>query len=85
MSGSISEAKRSLRGVLGQEQRLFSEGITCKYELLCRRIPEREGEHTAKPAYRIEVPGPVGLDKHLGVGGSCENVASAKSSWRSSM
>ena len=52
---------------LSEEQRLLAEGIARKHEPLRLGIPEREGEHAAKPADRLEVPGAVRLDENLGV------------------
>ena len=35
---------------LSEEQRLLAEGVARKHEPLRLRVPQREGEHAAKPA-----------------------------------
>ena len=67
------EQKRS--GPRGEEQRLLAESIAREHEPLRLGIPEREGEHAAKSADRIKIPGPVGLDENLGVRGRAEAMA----------
>ena len=62
----------------GEEQRLLAEGVAREHEPLRFLVPEREGEHAAKPADRLEVPGAEGLDKDFGVGGGAETVAEGK-------
>ena len=59
----------------GEEQRLLAEGVAGEHEPLRLLVPEGEGEHAAKPADRLEVPGAEGLDEDFGVGGGAEAVA----------
>src|ERR1700730_18379097 len=60
-----AEEKNTLQ--LGEKERFLAEGITGKYQRLLWFIPERKAEHAAQSTYRVELPGAISFDEHLGV------------------